>query len=78
MLVYSLVQSIENISDGFTCFRGTVFENGLDAAFASHKINEAYFFKDEYNTCVLFVPGSTDMYPVTRLELLTIGNLFGE
>ncbi|RHN63328.1 putative Hemopexin-like domain-containing protein [Medicago truncatula] len=38
----SLVQSIENISDGFTCFHGTVFENGLDAAFSSHKINEAY------------------------------------
>lgn len=57
-----LVQSIKNIIDGFMCFRGTIFENGIDAAFASHKTNEAYFFKGEYYARVTFTPGTTYDY----------------
>nr|XP_012569748.1 albumin-2-like [Cicer arietinum] len=54
-----LVQSIKKISDGFTCFHDTIFENGIDAAFASHRTDEAYFFKGEYYVRVAVVPGST-------------------
>jgi len=56
----SLVQSIRNINQGFTCFRGTIFEYGIDSAFASHKRNEAYFFKGEYYARVAFTPGSSN------------------
>ncbi|XP_058773408.1 albumin-2-like [Vicia villosa] len=56
----SLLQNIKNITDGFTCFRGTIFESGTDAAFASHITNEAYFFKDDYYARVVVTPGSTN------------------
>jgi hypothetical protein len=58
----SLVQGIKKITDGFTCFRGTIFENDIDASFASHKTNEVYFFKDEYYARVHVTPGATDDY----------------
>ncbi|CAL5203252.1 unnamed protein product [Lathyrus oleraceus] len=57
-----LVQSIKNISTGFPCFTGTVFENGVDAAFASHRTNEAYFFKGDYYALVKISPGGIDDY----------------
>ena len=53
---------IKNIIDGFICFRGTIFETGIDAAFASHKTNEACFFKEEYYARVTFTPGTTYDY----------------
>jgi len=55
-----LVQSIKHISEGFTCFRDTIFEFGIDAALASHKTNEAYFFKGEYYAHVDVTPGSSN------------------
>ncbi|CAK8573330.1 unnamed protein product [Lathyrus sativus] len=55
-----LVQNIKNITGGFTCFRGTIFENGMDAAFASHKTNEVYFFKDDYYARVAVTPGASN------------------
>ncbi|MCI05380.1 albumin-2-like, partial [Trifolium medium] len=36
------------IRDGFPSLAGTVFEKGIDAAFASHIKDEAYIFKGEY------------------------------
>ncbi|PNX76319.1 albumin-2 [Trifolium pratense] len=56
----SLIQNIKRIADGFPCFRGTIFENGIDAAFASHKTNEVYFFKGEYYARVSVTPGATN------------------
>jgi hypothetical protein len=55
-----LVQDIKNINKGFTCFRGTIFENGIDAVFASHVNNKAYFFKGDYYAHVNVTPGSTN------------------
>ncbi|XP_058749972.1 albumin-2-like [Vicia villosa] len=57
-----LVQNIKPIADGFPCFRGTIFEYGTDAAFASHKTNEAYFFKGENYARITFTPGATNDY----------------
>jgi hypothetical protein len=51
---------IKSIVDGFTCFRGTIFENGIEAAFASHKTNEVYFFKGEYYARVSVTPGASN------------------
>ncbi|MBC9719797.1 albumin-2-like [Cicer arietinum] len=55
-----LIQNIKDITDGFPCLRGTIFENGIEAAFASHKTNEAYLFKGEYYARIHFTPGSTN------------------
>jgi hypothetical protein len=41
-------QEQEEICKGFPYLVGTVFENGIDAAFASHVVDEAYIFKDIY------------------------------
>jgi hypothetical protein len=37
-----------SIRDGFKSLVGTVFESGIDAAFASHVKDQAYIFKGEY------------------------------
>jgi hypothetical protein len=55
----SLIQNIKGIADGFICFRGTIFENGIEMAFASHKTNEVYFFKREYYACSV-TPGASN------------------
>jgi hypothetical protein len=56
----SLVQIIRDISDGFTCFKDTIFEKGIDAAFASHISSEAYLFKGENFVRISFTPGRSD------------------
>ncbi|KAL5079896.1 hypothetical protein RYX36_008317 [Vicia faba] len=40
------------IRTGFKTLVGTVFENGIDAAFKSDKNDEAYIFKQQYYACV--------------------------
>jgi len=55
-----LVGNIRNIPDGFPVLKGTVFENGIDACFASHEESEAYLFKGEKYVRIKFTPGATD------------------
>ncbi|ESW16551.2 hypothetical protein PHAVU_007G276401 [Phaseolus vulgaris] len=55
-----LVGTIRNITDGFPVLKGTIFENGIDACFASHKENQAYLFKGENYVRIIFTPGTTD------------------
>ena len=55
-----LVGSIRNISDGFPVLKGTIFESGIDACFASHVQSEAYLFKGEKYVRIKFTPGATD------------------
>ncbi|XP_014513242.1 albumin-2-like [Vigna radiata var. radiata] len=44
-----LTQRFYEISEGFPVLKSTIFENGIDACFASHLENEVYLFKgDEY------------------------------
>lgn len=40
------------IRTGFKTLVGTVFENGIDAAFKSDKKDEAYIFKNQYYACI--------------------------
>ncbi|KAL9319421.1 hypothetical protein ACSQ67_015938 [Phaseolus vulgaris] len=42
-----LVEPIRNITDGFPVLKGTIFEDGIDASFASHNENQAYLFKEK-------------------------------
>ncbi|KAL9329735.1 hypothetical protein ACSQ67_004738 [Phaseolus vulgaris] len=46
----------------FTYLReiSTIFEDGIDAAFASHKENQAYLFKGENYALMNFITGSPD------------------
>ncbi|XP_056688283.1 albumin-2-like [Spinacia oleracea] len=35
------------ITQGFPCLKGTIFEKGIDACFASHIPNQVYLFKHD-------------------------------
>lgn len=52
------------IVDGFKCFQGTKFSSDIGAAFASHRSNEAYLFKDTEYVLLYFTPGKTSDYIV--------------
>ncbi|TKY53632.1 Albumin-2 protein [Spatholobus suberectus] len=52
--------AIRNITDGFPSLLGTVFASEIDAAFASHREDEAYLFKGELYALINFAPGTTD------------------
>lgn len=52
--------AIRDIAAGFASLRGTVFEGGIDAAFASHRKNEAYLFKGDCYALINFAPGSAN------------------
>lgn len=54
--------AIRNIAQGFPSLKNTMFESGIDAAFASHRTNEAYLFKNAYYARINFAPGTTDDY----------------
>ncbi|KAK7373210.1 hypothetical protein VNO80_06609 [Phaseolus coccineus] len=55
-----LVGTIRNIADGFPILKGTIFESGIDACFASHEESEAYLFKRDQYVRIKFTPGTTD------------------
>jgi len=55
-----LVGSIRNIGDGFTVLKGTIFESGIDACFATHVENVAYLFKGDMYVRIKFTPGSSE------------------
>ncbi|KAL5976538.1 hypothetical protein ACLOJK_020871 [Asimina triloba] len=50
------------ISQGFACLKNTIFESGFDAAFASHRTDEAYLFKGDSYACINFAPATTNDY----------------
>ncbi|KAG8063029.1 hypothetical protein GUJ93_ZPchr0003g17496 [Zizania palustris] len=50
------------ISQGFHGLRNTIFQSGLEAAFASHRRNEAYIFKGDQYALINFAPGSNNDY----------------
>lgn len=52
--------AIRRINEGFHSFIGTMFESGIEAAFASHRTNEAYIFKGDQYALINFAPGSTN------------------
>ncbi|TKY58267.1 Albumin-2 protein [Spatholobus suberectus] len=54
--------NVQVISEGFPSLQGTIFASDIDAAFASHRTNEAYLFKGEFYAPINFAPGTTDDY----------------
>uniref|UniRef100_A0ACD5ZHF2 Uncharacterized protein n=1 Tax=Avena sativa TaxID=4498 RepID=A0ACD5ZHF2_AVESA len=63
--------AIRKITDGFYGLRDTIFQSGIEAAFASHKKEEhwfskdraeAYIFKGDQYALINYAPGATDDY----------------
>ncbi|OWM76577.1 uncharacterized protein LOC116201708 [Punica granatum] len=63
---------IKPIAEYFIGLSGTVFEHGIDAAFASHRRGEAYLFKGEYYTLISIIPGSIDDYIIGGAVIMEI------
>lgn len=53
---------VRHITQGFPSLKNTIFESGIDAAFASHRTNEAYIYKGDSYALINFAPGTTDDY----------------
>ncbi|KAK9939207.1 hypothetical protein M0R45_015913 [Rubus argutus] len=56
---------VQLITDGFPSLKNTIFESGFDAAFASHRTNEAYLFKGDSYALINFAPGTTNDYIIS-------------
>ncbi|PSS04825.1 Albumin-2 like [Actinidia chinensis var. chinensis] len=54
--------AIREIKQGFPSLKGTIFESGIEAAFASHRTDEAYIFKGDSYALINFAPGTTGDY----------------
>ncbi|XP_057492143.1 uncharacterized protein LOC130777736 [Actinidia eriantha] len=56
----SIIQGPKKITDSFYSLRNTIFESGIDAAFASSRKDEAYIFKGDQYALINFAPGTTN------------------
>ncbi|KAF7105212.1 hypothetical protein CFC21_106043 [Triticum aestivum] len=54
--------AIRKITEGFYSLRNTIFESGVEAAFASHLTDEAYIFKGDQYALINVAHGTTDDY----------------
>ncbi|XP_057440746.1 albumin-2-like [Lotus japonicus] len=52
------------IKNVWHCLVGTIFESGIEAAFASHRTEEAYFFKGDQYARIKFTPGKNEDYDI--------------
>ncbi|KAE9455862.1 hypothetical protein C3L33_12234, partial [Rhododendron williamsianum] len=66
--------AICHITEGFASLKDTVFESGIEAAFASHHTNEAYLFKGDSFTCINFAPHTTNDYIIGSPRALCPAN----
>lgn len=66
-----IIQGPKKIIDSFDSLKGTIFENGLDAAFSSSRTDEAYIFKGDTYALINFAPGTTDDYIIQGPKKIT-------
>ena len=69
----SIIGGPRKITDGFYSLKDTIFEHGIDAAFASHRCNEAYLFKGDQYARINFAPGTTNDYLRNCPMEITVG-----
>lgn len=69
----NIIEGPKKITDGFNSLKDTIFEHGIDAAFASHRCNEAYVFKGNQYARINFAPGTTNDYLLTYPMEITVG-----
>ncbi|KAM3393626.1 hypothetical protein ACQJBY_014388 [Aegilops geniculata] len=63
--------AILKITDGFYSLRNTIFQSGIQAAFASHRRDEAYIFKGDQYALINFAPGTTNDYIIGGVKTIT-------
>ncbi|KAM7486059.1 hypothetical protein LguiA_002068 [Lonicera macranthoides] len=63
----------KKITDGFYSLKDTIFEHGIDAAFASSQDDEAYIFKGDQYALINFAPGKTNDYLLNPPKKITLG-----
>uniref|UniRef100_A0A5B7BS04 Uncharacterized protein n=1 Tax=Davidia involucrata TaxID=16924 RepID=A0A5B7BS04_DAVIN len=68
-----IIRVPKKITDSFHSLKNTIFENGIDAAFASSRSNEAYIFKGDQYARINFAPGTTDDYFINPPRRITLG-----
>lgn len=66
-----LIGGPKKITDGFYSLKGTIFESGMEAAFASHTSKEAYLFKGDQYALINFGPGGTNDYIINGPKKIT-------
>lgn len=66
-----IIQGPKNITDSFSSLEGTIFENGLDAAFSSSRKNEAYIFKGDTYALIDYAPTTADDYIIQGPKKIT-------
>ncbi|GLT75265.1 hypothetical protein SLA2020_470010 [Shorea laevis] len=64
----TLVHAILAITEGFHSLKDTTFEDGIEAAFASHREDEAYLFKGDKYALINYAPGTTDNYIIVGVN----------
>ncbi|CAK9150968.1 unnamed protein product [Ilex paraguariensis] len=60
--------AIRLIANGFPRLKNTIFKSGIDAAFASHRTNEAYLFKGDSYALISFAPATLDDYIIDGVK----------
>ncbi|XP_059623345.1 uncharacterized protein LOC132266483 [Cornus florida] len=68
-----IIQGPKKITDSFYSLKNTIFENGIDAAFASSKSDEAYIFKGDQYALINFAPGTTNDYIIWSAKRIPLG-----
>ncbi|KAM7515814.1 hypothetical protein LguiA_005397 [Lonicera macranthoides] len=58
----NIIEGPKKITDGFYYLKDTIFEHGIDAAFASHRCNEVYLFKGNQYARINLAPGTKDYF----------------
>ncbi|KAM7486051.1 hypothetical protein LguiA_002060 [Lonicera macranthoides] len=69
----NIIGGPKKITDGFYSLKDTIFEHGIDAAFASSEYNEAYIFKGDQYALINFAPGTTNDYLLNPPKKITLG-----
>ncbi|KAM7486069.1 hypothetical protein LguiA_002078 [Lonicera macranthoides] len=69
----NIIVGPKEITDSFPSLKNTIFEQGIDTAFASSRHNEAYIFKGDQYALINFAPGTTDDYLVNPPKNITLG-----
>lgn len=55
-----LINTVRPITEAFPSMKNTIFEGGIDAAFASHRTGEAYLFKEDFYALFYYEPDTTN------------------
>lgn len=67
-----IIQGPQKITENFPSLKNTIFEDGIDAAFASSRKNEAYIFKGDIYALIDFAPRTRRSYIIQGPKKITL------